>query len=63
MLAAFLDVEGTFENTAFESLIRVVKNRGVETYTREWTMLHGKQVEVEFTDYRENQLVMHYYYT
>lgn len=40
-LAAF-DREGAFDNTSFESLIRAVKNRGVENIICNWvkTMLH-----------------------
>lgn len=50
-LVAFLEIEGAFCHTLFESLIRGVKNRGVENTICDLleNMLHGRQVEVEET--------------
>lgn len=45
-LGAFLDIEGAFDNTSFESMILAASNRGIDNTTCRWVkaMLQSRQV-------------------
>lgn len=46
-LAVFIDIEGAFDNTKYDIMIKELNNRGIEKWTIEWVqaMLHSRQIQ------------------
>ncbi|KAL1447090.1 hypothetical protein WDU94_000567 [Cyamophila willieti] len=47
-LAAFLDIEGAFDNTSFESMVQAARRRGIDDTCCRWlnVMLNGRNIKI-----------------
>jgi hypothetical protein len=51
-LCAFLDIEGAFDNTSYESIQRAAQNKGIDPTSINWikAMLHSRKISASIGD-------------